>query len=117
MASQAPSSSSNPLARWLRPVSPTQQLLANQARLARAQASKKGQPAKQKNPVGRPKDEVMQMQNDVGIDATTQTEGGPSSAAGSVDQIMHDCVEAEPANVGNDAQQTPLYSDDTDELL
>uniref|UniRef100_A0A7S3VTE9 Uncharacterized protein n=1 Tax=Dunaliella tertiolecta TaxID=3047 RepID=A0A7S3VTE9_DUNTE len=54
MASQAPSSSSNPLARWLKPVSPTQQLLANQARLARAQASKKGQPAKQKNPAGRP---------------------------------------------------------------
>eukprot|EP00983_Pelagomonas_calceolata_P081438 1155574-Pelagomonas_calceolata.AAC.1 len=53
MASQAPSSSSNPLARWLKPVYPTQQLLANQARLARAQASKEGQPAKQ-NPVGRP---------------------------------------------------------------
>eukprot|EP00983_Pelagomonas_calceolata_P075327 1152962-Pelagomonas_calceolata.AAC.1 len=51
MASQAPSS--NPLARWLKPVTPTQRLLADQARLARAQASKKGQPAKQ-NPLGRP---------------------------------------------------------------
>eukprot|EP00983_Pelagomonas_calceolata_P071204 1151117-Pelagomonas_calceolata.AAC.1 len=51
---KAPSSSSNPLARWLKPVSPTQQLLADQAKLARAQASKTGQPAKQKNPVGRP---------------------------------------------------------------
>eukprot|EP00983_Pelagomonas_calceolata_P121947 1160857-Pelagomonas_calceolata.AAC.5 len=53
MASQAPSSSSNPLARWLKPVSPAQRLIADQAGLARAQASKKGQPAKQ-NPVGRP---------------------------------------------------------------
>eukprot|EP00983_Pelagomonas_calceolata_P123454 1161006-Pelagomonas_calceolata.AAC.6 len=48
-----PSSSSNPLARWLNPVTPTQQLLEDQARLARTQASKKG-PAKQKNPVGHP---------------------------------------------------------------
>eukprot|EP00983_Pelagomonas_calceolata_P098622 1158370-Pelagomonas_calceolata.AAC.12 len=47
MASQAPSSSSNPLARRLQPVTPTQQLLANQARLARAQASRKGQPAEE----------------------------------------------------------------------
>jgi len=54
MASQAPSSSSNPLARWLKPVSPTQQLLATQNKLAMAQAAKKGQPVKQKNPVGRP---------------------------------------------------------------
>eukprot|EP00983_Pelagomonas_calceolata_P133952 1162015-Pelagomonas_calceolata.AAC.16 len=53
MASQAPSSSSNPLARWLKPVTPAQHLLANQARLARAQASKRGQPAK-RNTVGRP---------------------------------------------------------------
>eukprot|EP00983_Pelagomonas_calceolata_P026923 845662-Pelagomonas_calceolata.AAC.1 len=62
----------------------------------------------------------MQMQNDVGTDATMQTEDGPSSAAGNVNQIMHDGVEAEPANVGNDAndaQQAPLYSDDIDELL
>eukprot|EP00983_Pelagomonas_calceolata_P074634 1152626-Pelagomonas_calceolata.AAC.6 len=54
MASQAPSSSSTPVARWLKPVSPTQQLLATQNKLAMAQASKKGQPAKQKDPVGRP---------------------------------------------------------------
>eukprot|EP00983_Pelagomonas_calceolata_P073250 1152060-Pelagomonas_calceolata.AAC.3 len=39
---------------WLKPVTPTQQLLADQARLKRAQASNKGQPAKQKNPVGLP---------------------------------------------------------------
>eukprot|EP00983_Pelagomonas_calceolata_P062523 1147335-Pelagomonas_calceolata.AAC.2 len=49
-----PSSSSNPLARWLKPVPPAQQLLATQNKLAMAQASKKGQPAKQENPVGRP---------------------------------------------------------------
>eukprot|EP00983_Pelagomonas_calceolata_P121203 1160780-Pelagomonas_calceolata.AAC.4 len=60
MASQAPSSSSNPLARWLKPVTPTQQLFAHQARLARAQASEKGQPAKQKNPVG-----VLQMTSSI----------------------------------------------------
>eukprot|EP00983_Pelagomonas_calceolata_P045860 1139900-Pelagomonas_calceolata.AAC.2 len=54
MASQSPSSSSNPLARWLKPVTPAQHLLADQARLSRAQASKKGQPEKQKNPMGRP---------------------------------------------------------------
>eukprot|EP00200_Dunaliella_tertiolecta_P018526 CAMPEP_0202399080 /NCGR_PEP_ID=MMETSP1128-20130828/1766_1 /ASSEMBLY_ACC=CAM_ASM_000463 /TAXON_ID=3047 /ORGANISM="Dunaliella tertiolecta, Strain CCMP1320" /LENGTH=70 /DNA_ID=CAMNT_0049002345 /DNA_START=25 /DNA_END=234 /DNA_ORIENTATION=+ len=52
MASQAPSSSSNPLTRWLKPVSPTQQLLATQNKLAMAQAAKKGQPVQQKNPVG-----------------------------------------------------------------
>eukprot|EP00983_Pelagomonas_calceolata_P116121 1160269-Pelagomonas_calceolata.AAC.17 len=50
MASQAPGS--NPSARWLKPVTPTQ-LLGHQARLARAQASKKGRPAKEKNPLGR----------------------------------------------------------------
>eukprot|EP00983_Pelagomonas_calceolata_P059417 1145912-Pelagomonas_calceolata.AAC.3 len=54
MASQAPSSSSNPLARWLKPVTPAQQLLAGQARLAKAKAARKGQPVKQKNPVGHP---------------------------------------------------------------
>eukprot|EP00983_Pelagomonas_calceolata_P074484 1152579-Pelagomonas_calceolata.AAC.1 len=53
MASQAPSSSSAPLTRWLKPVSPTQQLLATQDKLAMAQASKKGQPVQQ-NPAGRP---------------------------------------------------------------
>eukprot|EP00983_Pelagomonas_calceolata_P058481 1145507-Pelagomonas_calceolata.AAC.3 len=53
MASQAPSSSSNTL-RWLKPVTPTQQLLADQAGLAKAKASRKGQPVKQKNPVGCP---------------------------------------------------------------
>ena len=54
MASQAPSSSSNPLAKWLKPVSPTQRLSATQNKLAMAQAAKKEQPVKQKNPVGRP---------------------------------------------------------------
>eukprot|EP00983_Pelagomonas_calceolata_P109539 1159566-Pelagomonas_calceolata.AAC.19 len=54
MASQARSSSSNPLAIWLRPVSPTQQLSADKARLAKAKAARKGQPMRQKNPVGRP---------------------------------------------------------------
>eukprot|EP00983_Pelagomonas_calceolata_P104054 1158979-Pelagomonas_calceolata.AAC.3 len=50
MVSQAPSS--NPSARRLKPVTPTQ-LLADQARLARAHASKKGQPAQQMHPLGR----------------------------------------------------------------
>ena len=54
MASQAPSSSSNPLAKWLKPVSPTQRLSATQNNLAMAEASKEVQPVKQKNPVGRP---------------------------------------------------------------
>eukprot|EP00983_Pelagomonas_calceolata_P046766 1140332-Pelagomonas_calceolata.AAC.3 len=54
MVSQAPSSSSNPLARWLKPVTPTQQLFASQARLAKAKASRKGQLVKQKDPVGHP---------------------------------------------------------------
>eukprot|EP00983_Pelagomonas_calceolata_P013205 421663-Pelagomonas_calceolata.AAC.1 len=54
MASQASSSSSNPLAKWQKPVSPTQQLLATQNKLAMARATKKGQPVKQKNPEGRP---------------------------------------------------------------
>eukprot|EP00983_Pelagomonas_calceolata_P050236 1141866-Pelagomonas_calceolata.AAC.1 len=54
MASQAPSSSSDPLAKRLKPVSPTQQLLATPNKLAMAQAAKKGEPIKQKNPVGRP---------------------------------------------------------------
>eukprot|EP00983_Pelagomonas_calceolata_P054108 1143565-Pelagomonas_calceolata.AAC.1 len=54
MASQAPSSSSNPLAKWLKPVSPTQKLLAIQNKLAMAQAARKGQPVKQKDLVGSP---------------------------------------------------------------
>jgi len=54
MASQAPSSSSNPLARWLKPVNPAQQLAAGQVSLAQAKAARNGQPVKQKNPVGRP---------------------------------------------------------------
>eukprot|EP00967_Tisochrysis_lutea_P058343 scaffold74159_cov19-Tisochrysis_lutea.AAC.2 len=56
MASQSASPGSNPLARWLKPVSSTQQLLATQNKLAKAQASKKGKPVQPaKNPVGRPK--------------------------------------------------------------
>eukprot|EP00983_Pelagomonas_calceolata_P058848 1145657-Pelagomonas_calceolata.AAC.2 len=54
MAAQATSSRSNSLARWLEPGSPTQQLLAKQARIVKAEASRKGQPAKQKNPARRP---------------------------------------------------------------
>eukprot|EP00983_Pelagomonas_calceolata_P044824 1139466-Pelagomonas_calceolata.AAC.1 len=49
-----PSSSSNPLAKWLKFVSPTQQLLATRNKLAMAQAAKKGQPVQQNNPVGCP---------------------------------------------------------------
>eukprot|EP00983_Pelagomonas_calceolata_P106534 1159240-Pelagomonas_calceolata.AAC.6 len=45
MASQAPSSSSQPLARWLKPAKSTQHLLADCVRQAHAKAARKGKPA------------------------------------------------------------------------
>eukprot|EP00983_Pelagomonas_calceolata_P084781 1156426-Pelagomonas_calceolata.AAC.4 len=59
MASQAPGSRSNPLARWLKPVNSTQHLLADRARQANAKAAREGKPAAQKNPVGRPPGESV----------------------------------------------------------
>eukprot|EP00983_Pelagomonas_calceolata_P070259 1150712-Pelagomonas_calceolata.AAC.2 len=54
MAYTAPSSSSHLSARWLKPVKSTQHLLADCARQGNAKAARKGKPAAQKNPVGRP---------------------------------------------------------------
>eukprot|EP00983_Pelagomonas_calceolata_P115580 1160216-Pelagomonas_calceolata.AAC.5 len=54
MASQAPSSSSKPLARWLKPRHHTEHLLADCAKQANAKAARKGKPAAQKSPVRRP---------------------------------------------------------------
>eukprot|EP00983_Pelagomonas_calceolata_P102496 1158813-Pelagomonas_calceolata.AAC.2 len=78
MAHQAPSSSSNPLARWLKPVTPNQQLLADQARLARPQAYRKGLQAKQKSPVGR---FLGDSSDDVACMGSTDDEVCPSKGA------------------------------------